>query len=149
MEAVHTAYRVEGLPGNASLSMPGSFTMRSKARPPLFLEIRPMLPRTALIQLGKLVAKDIAGDGPGSDGLPDVGDALAAHPEAILELLDLIAKESRKQKANDALIEAFAFMVGQALEVLRFTVERNFPEAVGVVAAARGKVLSLALGGKR
>jgi len=77
-----------------------------------------------------------------------VGNALAAHPQSILELLDLTAKESGKKKANDVLIEAFAFMIGQALDTLRFAVERNFPEAIETVAATRAKVLALARDGK-
>jgi hypothetical protein len=107
-----------------------------------------MLPRTTLIQLGKLVAQDLAAERPVSDGLAEVGNALAAHPQSIIELLDLIAKESGKKKANDVLIQAFAFMIGQALDMLRFAVERNFPEAIEAVAATRVKVLALARDGK-
>jgi hypothetical protein len=107
-----------------------------------------MLPRTALIQLGKLVAKDLAVDGPVSGGLAEVGNALAAHPQAIIELLDLVAKESRKRKPNDVLVEAFAFMIGQALDTLRFAVERNYVEAIEAVAATRARVLALARDGK-
>ena len=107
-----------------------------------------MLPRTALIQLGKLVAKDIAADGPVGDGLAEVGNALAAHPDTVIELFDLVAKENAKRKPNDTLVEAFAYMIGRALDTLRFAVERNFPEAIEAVAAARAKVLSLARNGK-
>jgi len=107
-----------------------------------------MLPRTALTQLGKLVAKSIAGGASITGGMAEVGNALASHPDSVLELFDLIAKESRKKKPNEVLIEAFAFMIGQALDTLRFAVERNFPEAIDAVASARMKVLALARDGK-
>ena len=107
-----------------------------------------MLSRTDLIQLGKLVAKDRAADGPASGGLAEVGNALAAHPDTVIELFELIAKESTKRKPNDALVDAFAYMIGEAMDTLRFAAERNFPEAIEAVAAARAKVLSLAGDGK-
>ena len=44
------------------------------------------------------------------------------------------------QAVTIAPIEAFAFMIGQALDTLRFAVERNFPEAIDAVAAARMKI---------
>src|SRR6201996_1047036 len=107
-----------------------------------------MLSRTDLIQLGKLVAKDRAADGPARGGLAEVGNALAAHPDTVIELFELIAKESTKRKPNDALVDAFAYMIGEAMDTLRFSAERNFPEAIEAVAAARAKVLSLAGDGK-
>jgi hypothetical protein len=107
-----------------------------------------MLPRTALIQLGKLLARDLNETGSVNDSLRDVGHALAAHPPSMLELLDLIATESRKKKPNPALVTAFTFMAGQGLEELRYGVERNLVASIEGVAAVRAKVLSLAQGGK-
>ena len=76
-----------------------------------------------------------------------MGNALAAHPDTVIGLFDLIAKENVKRKPNDTLVEAFAYMIGQALDTLRFAVERNHPETIETVAAARAKVMSLARGG--
>ncbi len=106
-----------------------------------------MMPRTALTQLAKLVANDMT-KGHVSGGLQGVGEALAAAPAAVIDVLDLLAKEARKKKSDHALVEAFGFMVGQALEILRYGVERNSAEAVEAVAAVRSRVLSLAHEGK-
>jgi len=111
------------------------------------LETNPMIPRTALTQLAKLVANDLA-EGHVSGGIKSVGDALAATPGAVLDVLDLIAKEARKKKPNHGVVEAYGFMLGQALETLRYGVERNYPDAMAAVAAVRAKVRALALDGK-
>ncbi|HXP98235.1 MAG TPA: hypothetical protein VN809_16095 [Telmatospirillum sp.] len=94
-----------------------------------------------------MVADDLS-EGHVSGGLRNVGEALAAAPDSILDLLDLTAKEARKKKPKQALLDAFTFMVGQALEVLRYGVERNSVEAVEAVSMARAHVRSLVLEGK-
>jgi hypothetical protein len=107
-----------------------------------------MMPQAALIQLGKVVAKSLASGHVSNNGDSSVGEALVAYPDAVPDVLDLMARESRKKKPNHALIGAFGFMVGTALETLRFRVERSYPEAVGAVEAARARVLSLAQEGR-
>ncbi|MGB8843733.1 MAG: hypothetical protein WCC64_21995 [Aliidongia sp.] len=107
-----------------------------------------MLPRTALIQLGKLLARDLSENGPVDDDLRDVGHALATHPQSIIDLLDLIATESRKKKVDTALVTSFSLMIGQGLEELRYAVERDLRSAIDAVAAVRAKVLSLVRDGK-
>ncbi|WP_146002654.1 hypothetical protein [Telmatospirillum siberiense] len=106
-----------------------------------------MIPRTALTQLAKLLADDLSEGHVGGE-LRNIGEALASAPGSILDLLDLMAKEARKKRPNQALLDAFAFMLGQSLEVLRYGVESNATEAVEAVSAARAHVRSLALEGK-
>ncbi len=106
-----------------------------------------MRPRTALAQLGKVIAMDMA-NGEMSDGLRSVGDALAASPGSTGEIVALIAAESRKKRPNAKLIDAFAFMLGEALAVLRYGVERGRKDAMAEVAAIRSLVQELANDGK-
>lgn len=106
-----------------------------------------MMPRTALTQLGKMVARDLT-EGQMSGGLQTIGEALASVPHSIVEILDLMAAEARKKKPNHALIEAYGFMTGQALEILRYGVEQNASEAVQAVSAARTKLATLAQRGE-
>ncbi|MFX5705461.1 hypothetical protein ABTE52_20975, partial [Acinetobacter baumannii] len=73
---------------------------------------------------------------------------LASVPHSIVEILDLMAAEARKKKPNHALIEAYGFMTGQALEILRYGVEQNASEAVQAVSAARTKLATLAQRGE-
>lgn len=70
-----------------------------------------MTPRAALVQLGKLVAKDMS-SGHMGEMARGLGDALAADPDAVLELLDLMVREGAKKKPSGPLIDAFAFMIG-------------------------------------
>ena len=106
-----------------------------------------MVPRTALIELGKLIAGTMAG-GPLPDGLGNLGDVLAATPETVLDLIDLAVAESRRKRGDAAVVEAFGLMAGQALEVLRFRVESHHDAAIAAVAAARARLKSLAEDGK-
>lgn len=106
-----------------------------------------MIPRTALIQLGKLVAQDLA-HGTVNDSLPTVGEALASDPKAMLTLLDLVAKEGARKKPDDQLVSAYGMLFGQGLEVLRYGIERARPEAAASVAAVTARVRALAAEGK-
>jgi hypothetical protein len=106
-----------------------------------------MIPRAALTQLGKQIARDLS-EGQMSDALQHVGEALAASPDTVIELLDLMAKESRKKKPNDTLIDAYGFMLGQALEIMRYGIERNSDEAASAVEILRQRIMALAQDGK-
>jgi hypothetical protein len=110
-------------------------------------ELRPMTPRAALTQLGKLIAMNME-SGAAGEGLRSVGDALAASPGSVGEIVNLIAAESRKKRPNAKLVHAFAFMLGEALVVLRYGVERGHKQAIEEVAAIRTLVQGLADGGK-
>jgi hypothetical protein len=106
-----------------------------------------MRSRTALTQLGKLVAVDLA-RGEVSDGVRSVGEALASSPSSLIEIIELIAAESRKKRRNEDLVNAFAFMLGEALVVLRYGVERGHKDAIESVAAIRSLVQGLARDGR-
>lgn len=106
-----------------------------------------MTARTALIQIARLIAIDMA-RGHVGDGLMRVGERLATSPDDVIQVLNLMAKESRKKKPNQGLIEAFGWMTGQTLESLRYGIDRNRPEAAQAVNAVRDWVRNAAASGE-
>ena len=101
-----------------------------------------MTPRAALVQIGKFVAKDMA-RGQVSQGMRAVSELLEAYPTLTLELVELMVGENAKKKPNNNLITAYGFMLGQALELLRYAIERSRPEASELVQAIERRLLSL------
>jgi len=77
-----------------------------------------MTPRAAIQQLGKMVRNDLQA-GELSAGAHSVGDMLVEQPNAVLLIVDVTATEARKRHPDERLCQAYAFMLGQALERLR------------------------------
>lgn len=96
-----------------------------------------------LLQLGKIVAKDIARGGQ-SQGLRDLGEALASQPDAILEVLELLFSEARKKRPNSGLVTAFMFMLQQALEATRWRIENQPSLSTDIIDRVRASVASAA-----
>ncbi|MTJ83809.1 MAG: hypothetical protein F8N37_22715 [Telmatospirillum sp.] len=105
-----------------------------------------MIPKSALPQLGKQIARTLSGGAPAS-GLEDVGAILAADPDAAVDVIDLLTAESRKKKPNSTLIEAYGIMLGRTLEVWRYGVERRHAAAEASVQRVRDRVRALAADG--
>src|SRR3954453_19181559 len=81
--------------------------------------IRPscsMPDRTTLARLGKLVATDVTTGQPGANSWA-ASQALEAHPEAVLDLIEMLLTEGRKTRPNEKLVSAYVYMIGQALEI--------------------------------
>ncbi len=96
--------------------------------------------RAALLKLGAAVADEMrAGHKGETAGV--VGDALAAMPQATLEIVGLIGREARRRRPDSHLVAALAFMCGQALETLRYGVERQDPDASAMLDAVRGRLV--------
>lgn len=106
-----------------------------------------MLTRRTLTEIGKAIAADIA-NGELGDGAQGIGDTLAAHPAALHELIGLFTAESAKKKPRHDLLEAYALMTGQGLEVLRYGCERNRPEAIAAVADLRERLREMSSAGR-
>ncbi|WP_237477380.1 hypothetical protein [Lichenibacterium dinghuense] len=96
--------------------------------------------REALLKLGAAVAEEMRA-GHGGDTAGTVGDALAAMPQATLEIVGLIGREARRRRPDAHLVAALAFMCGQALETLRYGVERQDPDAAAMLDAVRGRLV--------
>ena len=99
--------------------------------------------RAALLELGGIVAEELK-TGLTGDGTRTVGDLLAGMPQAVLDVMGLIEKEARKKRPDDHLVAALAFMAGQALELLRYGIERAEPAALDMLELVRGRLVALA-----
>ncbi|CAA2105862.1 hypothetical protein MBUL_03401 [Methylobacterium bullatum] len=80
-------------------------------------------------------------------GLQTVGLALSEHPNALIDVIDLLIKEVGKKRPNGALYEALLFMVGQALDETRMAVEGGSEPATKLVAEIRQKLVTAAESG--
>jgi len=97
--------------------------------------------RAALLELGAAVAEEMKA-GQGGDGGRTVADILAMMPQATLEVMALIEKEARKKCPDRYLVAALAYMAGQALELLRYGVERADPAAEATLGEARERLVA-------
>lgn len=100
-----------------------------------------MADRTALARLGRLVAADVAAGQPGANSQA-VSHFLGTLPDAVLDILDMLLAEVRKKRRSERLVTAYAFMLGQALESVRYGVERGHADAAGLVDAVRRRLLA-------
>lgn len=103
--------------------------------------------RIALLQLGKRVAADL-GSGGMSPVMRSLGAALSETPDAAATVLALLLAETRKKRSSDALIAAFAFMIGEALRTVRIRIENGDAAAGAVIDGLKTALSTAALKGK-
>src|ERR687884_388732 len=96
--------------------------------------------RTTLARLGKLVAADARTGQPGANSWA-ASQALEAHPEAVLDLIDMLFTEGRKTRPNEKLVSAYGYMIGQALEFIRIAAENGQTSAQELADAVRQTLL--------
>src|SRR3954453_13628302 len=80
--------------------------------------------RATLAHFGKLVAADVTAGRPGANSWA-ASQALEAHPEAVLDLIEMLFTEGRKTRPNEKLVSAYVYMIGQALEFIRMAAENG------------------------
>ena len=97
--------------------------------------------RAALLELGAAVAKEMRA-GQGGESAGAVGEALAAMPQATLEIVGLIGREARRRRPDPHLVAALGYICGQALETLRYGVERQDPGAAATLDAVRDRLVA-------
>src|SRR4051794_20314898 len=92
--------------------------------------------RATLARLGKLVATDVATGHLGANSWA-ASQALEAHPEAVLDLIEMLFTEGRKTRSNEKLVSAYVYMIGQALEFIRMAAENGQASAQELADAVR------------
>ncbi|MGI3900673.1 MAG: hypothetical protein ACRYGP_11930 [Janthinobacterium lividum] len=97
--------------------------------------------RAALLELGAAVAKEMRA-GQGGESAGAVGEALAVMPQATLEIVGLIGREARRRRPDPHLVAALGYICGQALESLRYGVERQDPGATATLDAVRDRLVA-------
>lgn len=94
-------------------------------------------------RLCKQVATDVVAGRLEADGVRAV-DFLDEHPEAVLDLLDVLASEAQKKRPSEERLSAYVWMLGYGLEFIRYRVERNLEEGHRVAEAVRCKIAGMA-----
>jgi hypothetical protein len=92
----------------------------NRRRAPAMKRELTMTPRTAITQLAKTIGRELEADPRPSESALETGVMLAtvgATPELIASLL----AESRRKRPNERLLNAYAFMLGEALSALRIS----------------------------
>ena len=102
--------------------------------------------RTTLARLGKLVAADVTTGRPGANSWA-ASQVLEAHPEAVLDLIEMLVAEGRKTRPNEKLVSAYVYMIGQALEFIRIAAENGQASAQELADAVRLTLLQAGTSG--
>ena len=103
-----------------------------------------MTTRAALVRMGKLVAAELA-DGLPGDATQQAMETVEAAPELAGDLVELLIKEGAKKRPSDEIISAYSFLLGHALEQLRYAVDRESPDALAFVGGLRTGLFEAAL----
>src|SRR5689334_6286254 len=102
--------------------------------------------RTTLTRLGKLVAADARTGQPGANSWA-ASQVLEAHPDAVLDLLEMLFTEGRKTRPNETLVSAYVYMIGQPLEFIRIAAESGPASAQELADSARLTLLQAGTSG--
>ncbi|MEO0035229.1 MAG: hypothetical protein RLZZ501_1252, partial [Pseudomonadota bacterium] len=100
-----------------------------------------MIPRAALIDMGKALAKEVAHGRPGAAAELSAA-MLNRAPDHVLDLFELMMAEIGKKRPNQSLLDAFNLMLGQGLESLRYGQERAEPAASKTLADLERRILA-------
>src|SRR5215204_2047753 len=102
--------------------------------------------RATLSRLGKLVAADVTTGRAGANSWA-ASQVLEAHPEAVLDLIEMLFTEGRKTRPNEKLVSAYVYMIGQALELIRMAAENGQASAQELADAVRLTLLQAGTSG--
>jgi hypothetical protein len=102
--------------------------------------------RTTLARFGKLVAAEVTTGRPGANSWA-ASQALEAHPEAVLDLIEMLFTEGRKTRPNEKLVSAYVYMIGQALEFIRIAAENGQASAQELADSVRLTLLQAGTSG--
>ena len=102
--------------------------------------------KAEITRLAQLAQKDIA-SGRISKNTQQAVDALTDYPNAAIDLLELALEEAAKVRSNELLVEAFAFLFGQALETLRYDIEAGYKTASDMADSVRKRLLTASQSG--
>jgi hypothetical protein len=94
--------------------------------------------KAAIIRQAQLAKKDIA-SGRVSTHAQQAVDTLADYSNAAVELLELALDEAAKEQPDQALVDSFIFLFGQASEALRLTSRRAIRPPLFFCSAKRRK----------
>lgn len=100
-----------------------------------------MTGRSAVAKMAKLVAAEVAGGRLG-DASQQALEAIGHSPELAADLLALIIKEGGKKRPNESILSACGFLLGHALEQVRYAVDRKSPDGLALAGELRWALLT-------
>jgi hypothetical protein len=102
--------------------------------------------KAAIIRQAQLAKKDIA-SGRLSTQAKQAVDTLADYSNAAVELLELALDEAAKEQRDQALVDSFIFLFGQASEVLRLDIEGGYKTASDIAERVRKRLVTASQSG--
>jgi hypothetical protein len=102
--------------------------------------------KAAIIRQAQLAKKDIA-SGRVSSHAEQAVDTLADYSNAAVELLELALDEAAKEQPDQALVDSFIFLFGQASEALRLDIEAGYKTALDIAEMVRKRLVTASQSG--
>jgi hypothetical protein len=102
--------------------------------------------KAAIIRQAQLAKKDIA-SGHVSTHAQQAVDTLADYSNAAVELLELALDEAAKEQPDQALVDSFIFLFGQASEALRLDIEAGYKTASDIAEKVRKRLVTASKSG--
>jgi hypothetical protein len=97
--------------------------------------------KAAIIRQAQLAKKDFA-NGRVSSHTKQAIDTLADYSNAAVELLELALDEAAKEQPDQALVNSFIFLFGQASEALRLDIEAGYKTALDIAEMVRKRLVT-------
>jgi hypothetical protein len=102
--------------------------------------------KAAIIRQAQLAKKDIA-SGRVSTHAQQAVNTLADYSNAAVELLELALDEGAKEHPDQALVDSFIFLFGQASEALRLDIEAGYKTASDIAETVRKRLVTASQSG--
>ncbi len=106
-----------------------------------------MASRSAVARMVKMVAAEVA-EGQLGDASQLAMEAIVRSPELTADLLALIIKEGEKKRPDDKVVSAYGFLLGHALEQIRYAVDRKSPGGLALADDLRRTLLAAGTDGR-
>ena len=105
-----------------------------------------MTGRSGVARMVKMVAAEVA-EGQRGDASQVALEAIGRSPELATDLLALIIKEGAKSRLSDDVLSAYGFLLGHALEQVRYAVDRMSPDGIALADGLRRTLLAAGVDG--
>jgi hypothetical protein len=106
-----------------------------------------MTGRSGFARMAKLVVKEV-GAGELGDATHQALDAIGRAPDLAVDVLSLIIKEGARKRPDDKALSAYSFLLGHALDQVRYAVDRDSPGGIALAGDLRHSLLAAGADGR-
>jgi hypothetical protein len=106
-----------------------------------------MTGRSGFARMAKLVVKEV-GAGELGDASQQALEAIGREPDLAVEVLSLIMKEGARKRPDDTALSAYSFLLGHALDQVRYAVDRDSPDGIALADDLRRSLLAAGADGQ-